>query len=348
MPQPVQLAPVRRAAARRPVDRGPRERSRPEQVTEVGAERVDPLLRRHRARARSSRRARRPRTPRRSGRGARRRRPQPRRRGQGRPTPARELRDRAPSASYDITLHLGAERSAVEAMPAVVEPLRVAGVLPRLIGESARRSPLVLDEPVAVTIAVLVDRGRSAARAPTRAAPRRAQRRRPPPDLGEQHEEQRRGVDRAVIDRSNQLVAALPRLPRGRPRRARRPGTPDRPRSACSAASARSAPIASSGPKTQRLQRRDQRVAPEHGHEPRGIPAAGSFHVPPPSPVCICNAARSFTDCPKACSSSSQDVCTRGTCTCQASSDARTRVRSSPKCRLTPRGARAPSRRGPR
>ena len=77
-----------------------------------------------------------------------------------------------------------------------------------------------------------------------------------------------------------------------------------------------------------------------------GMPAAGSFHVPPPSPVCICSAARSFTDCPNACSSSSQLVSTRGTCTCHASSEARTRARSPPKCRITPRGARSgrPSR----
>jgi hypothetical protein len=80
----------------------------------------------------------------------------------------------------------------------VAEALRVAGVLPRLVLEAALGASLVLDEAVAVAVAVLVD------------PPQRRERRLlhlareggvvgPAPDLGEKDEEERSRVDAPVV-----------------------------------------------------------------------------------------------------------------------------------------------------
>ncbi len=147
-----------------------------------------------------------------------------------------------------------------------MEPLRVAGVLPRLVLESAHSPPLVLDEPVAVAVAVLVDPSQRRERRPAQLVDE-SRVVRPPPDLGEQHEEQRRRVDGAVVAvepvrrglAAPHLVDDLARL--GVPRRV----VGDRlQRRELAERAAREL-----GPEQQRLQRRDQRVAPEHRHEPR-------------------------------------------------------------------------------
>ena len=111
---------------------------------------------RRRGRARSSRRARPPRTPRRTGAAAR----PPRARAASRerlvaPGRALDLGD-PPLRVVDVALHLGG-RDRVLGDAAVGEPLRFAGVLPRLVLEPARRPPLVLDEAVTVAVAPLVD-----------------------------------------------------------------------------------------------------------------------------------------------------------------------------------------------
>ena len=90
---------------------------------------------------------------------------------------------------------------------------------------------------------------------------------RPPPDLGEQDEEQRRRVDGAVVAvepvrrrlAAPHLVDDLARL--GVPGRVVRGRLQRRQLAERAARELR--------PEQQRLQRRDQRVAPEHRHEPR-------------------------------------------------------------------------------
>ena len=144
-----------------------------------------------------------------------------------------------------VALHLdGSDRRVGEA--SVVEALRVAGVLPRLVGQAAVRPPRVLDEAVPVEVAVAVDPlEREHGRLPQ--PPDEHGVVRPAPGLGEKDEEERRGVDGAVVAREPELgsptvadlVDDLPRLRvdrrvhasspaarRGRP--ARRSPAPDR------------------------------------------------------------------------------------------------------------------------
>src|SRR5439155_15358276 len=104
---------------------------------------------------------------------------------------------RAAFRVVDVALHLArGDRRARDA--AVVEALRVAGVLPALVLEPARGAPLVLDEPVAVAVAVLVDPGERAQRRLLQVADARRVIR-PAPDLREQDEVERRRVGRAVV-----------------------------------------------------------------------------------------------------------------------------------------------------
>src|ERR1044071_8643488 len=68
---------------------------------------------------------------------------------------ARQLPD-ALLRVVDVALDpAGRDRRRREA--AVAEPLRVPRVLPGLVRQPARRPPLVLDEAVAIAVAVLVD-----------------------------------------------------------------------------------------------------------------------------------------------------------------------------------------------
>jgi hypothetical protein len=164
----------------------------------------------------------------------------------------------------DVPLHLHRrDRSFGER--AVVEALRVAGVLPRLVREPGVDHPAVLDEAVPVAIAVAVD---PLEREECRLAQALRERRvvGPPPGLREQHEEEGRRVDRAVVAREPELGAAtladlvhdlaglgvdarilLARLElREGVERADRDLRPEE----------------------QRLQRGDRCVTAEHGHEP--------------------------------------------------------------------------------
>ena len=160
-----------------------------------------------------------------------------------------------------------------------MEALRVARVLPGLVDEPALRAAPVLDEAVAVEVAVLVDPGERAQRGlPEVADERRVAR--PAPDLGEEDEVERRRVNRAVVAREprfGSLAVAhlvddlaglgvdrrvvLGRLQRGE----------DTERV-----------VRELRPEEERLQARDQRVAAEDRHEPghpRGRKLAGDTRV---------------------------------------------------------------------
>ena len=147
-----------------------------------------------------------------------------------------------------------------------MEALRVAGVLPALVREPPLRPALVLDEAVPVAVAVLVD---PAERAQRRLLEPPHERRvvRPAPDLGEEDQVEGRGVEGAVVAGEPclrglavaHLVHDLARL-----------GVDRRIVLACLQLSEHLERASRElGPEEQRLQARDQRVAPEHGHEPR-------------------------------------------------------------------------------
>src|SRR5581483_3855018 len=99
------------------------------------------------------------------------------------------------------------------------ETLRVPRVLPRLVREAARSPPLVLHEAVAVAVAVRVDpRERGERRLPEPLDERGVVH--PPPGLRDEHDEERSGIDAAVVAREPggcgpavaNLVHDLPRL----------------------------------------------------------------------------------------------------------------------------------------
>ena len=133
------------------------------------------------------------------------------------PRQARQL-GHPPLRVVDVALDLARRDRALRDAP-VGEALRVARVLPRLVEEPARRPPLVLDEPVAVAVAPLVDPRERAQRRLVQLA-REAEVLRPADHLREQDEPQRCRVDRAVVDGEPalrrlavpNLVADLPRL----------------------------------------------------------------------------------------------------------------------------------------
>ena len=147
-----------------------------------------------------------------------------------------------------------------------MEALRVARVLPRLVLEPARRPPLVLDEAVAVAVAVRVDPV-AAPRARARSAAPRA-RRRPssatPPRAGRGRAASRRRCRSRCRTRSGPRARGGARAGScpARRRSTRRPPRLQRRERA-------RARVAELGPEQQRLQARDQRVAAEDGHEPR-------------------------------------------------------------------------------
>ena len=160
---------------------------------------------------------------------------------------------------------------------------------------ASRRSPstgsrvagcpaLVLDEAVAVPVAVVVDPPSAASRPP--AAVKELGVAGPAPDLPEEARG-RAASRRRCRSRANHVSAARRGAPRGRscPAR-RRPGVVlvrlqrgERVERA----------DASSGPSSVRLQARDRRVAAEHGHEP-GHPCGGQH--PDPVVVRACGAQR--------------------------------------------------------
>jgi hypothetical protein len=124
-----------------------------------------------------------------------------------RPYGPRQLR-RPPFGVIDVALGLAdGDRTAGEGP--VVEDHRDGGVLPALILESALGSHLVLDEAVAVPVAVAIDPlqraegGPSQLRHELRVAG-------PAPELREQYEPQRCRVDRAVVDRKPRVCSAAP------------------------------------------------------------------------------------------------------------------------------------------
>ena len=166
----------------------------------------------------------------------------------------------------DVALHL-ARRDRPGRLAPVVEELGVVGVLPGLVLEPALRPPVVLDEPVAVEVAVLVD---PVQRAHGRLAQRRARtRRRPssatPPRGGRGRAASRRPCRSSAGTRSSRPCRCGPR---GRSCPARRRWT-DRPRCAWSVGERGQRVPRQLGPEDERLEARDQRVAAEHGHEPR-------------------------------------------------------------------------------
>src|SRR5205085_8787745 len=112
------------------------------------------------------------------------------------PDLAREL-GHPPLRVVDVALHLARSDRRVGDR-AVVESLRVTGVLPRLVFEPVRGAALVLDEAVPVAVAVLVD----PAERPERRLLQRAHERRvvrPAPDLREQDQIEPRRVRGAVV-----------------------------------------------------------------------------------------------------------------------------------------------------
>ena len=109
---------------------------------------------------------------------------------------ARKLRD-APFCVVDVALHLARRNRGIR-QAAVVEALRIPGVLPRLVLEPAVRATLVLDETVTVPIAVLVDPFECQHRRPLEISYERGVVR-PPPHLRKQDEVERRRVGRAVV-----------------------------------------------------------------------------------------------------------------------------------------------------
>ncbi len=165
----------------------------------------------------------------------------------------------------DVALHL-AGRDRPDRLASVVEELRVVRVLPRLVLEPALRPAVVLDEAVAVEIAVLVDPAERAHRRLAQGADERGVVG-PAPHLREQDEEERRRVDRAVVAREPglrglagaDLVDDLPRLGVCERIVLRRLEPGERDQSVARQL----------GSEDQRLEARDQRVAAEHGHEPR-------------------------------------------------------------------------------
>ncbi len=129
-----------------------------------------------------------------------------------------------------VALHLDGRDRGVGEAP-VVKALRIAGVLPRLVREPAVRPPRVLDEAVPVEVTVPVDplqREHGGLPQP----PDEHGVVRPAPGLGEEDEEERRGVDGAVVAREPELggpavpdlVDDLPRLGVDRRVHGRSPG----------------------------------------------------------------------------------------------------------------------------
>ena len=214
-------------------------------------------------------------------------------------------------------------------MPAVVEELRVARVLPGLVDEPAGGAAPVLDEAVAVEVAVAVDPLERAQRRLAQVADEPGVVG-PAPDLGEEDEVERRRVDGAVVAGEPGLGAlAVPNLVDDlaglgvgvRVVLARLQLGEHRERV-----------LRQLGAEEERLQARDQRVAAEDGHEPRhagGRELAGDARCPRPS------AARRGRR-PTGGTSASGRPRRRGaagTRSRQAASEARTRASSSPKRR---------------
>ncbi len=147
-----------------------------------------------------------------------------------------------------------------------MKELRVAGILPGLVDEPARRPAPVLDEPVAVDVAVAVDPLESAERRLAEVADEPGVIR-PTPDLGQEDEVEGRRVDRAVVAREPGLGAlAVPDL------------VDDLPRLgiAFRVVLARlqlgehgEGVLGKLGAEEERLEARDHGVAAEDGHEPR-------------------------------------------------------------------------------
>ena len=147
-----------------------------------------------------------------------------------------------------------------------MKALGVARVLPRLVEQAVLGAAPVLDEAVPVRVAIAVDPLERAQRGLAQ-----PQRHRvvvgPAPSLGEEHEEQRRRVDRAVVARepgvgcapAPHLVDDLSRLGIDRRVVLERLQLGERVERA----------DGELGPEQQRLERGDRRVAAEDGHEPR-------------------------------------------------------------------------------
>ena len=165
----------------------------------------------------------------------------------------------------DVALHL-ARRDRRLGVPPVMEELRVARVLPRLVEQPVRRAPLILDEAVPVQVAVLVDPLERAQRGLAQVAhePRVV---RPAPDLREQDEVERRRVHGAVVAREPRMRAlAVPHLVDDlaglgvdvRVVLGRLELGEDGERV-----------LRQLGPEEERLETGDDRVPPEDGHEPR-------------------------------------------------------------------------------
>ncbi len=132
------------------------------------------------------------------------------------PRGARQLRE-TKLCVVNVALDLG-RRDRRRGKAAVAEPLRVAGILPRVVLEPLR-APLVLHEAVAVAVAVLVDPGERPEGGLAKTSCDLCVTR-PAPHLGEQDEVQRCRIDRAVVPgepllrgpAGAQLVNDLPRL----------------------------------------------------------------------------------------------------------------------------------------
>ena len=252
----------------------------PEEVPDVRAERIHLPLVRDRARARSTHHGRGSSRRRRSERRARR--PPPR---AGPPAPRRPTRGGRPRPAGASRRRRSPEPRAGAIGGSAKRPSRKRWESPESFHDwfsRPRGAPLVLDEAVAVAVAVRVDPlegGQSRPAEPLRELPVA----RPAPDLRQEHEIQRCRVDGPVVAREPllrgtagaQLVEDLPRLGVDRgvvdPRLQRRQRLERADREL--------------GAEEHGLEARDDRVAAEDGHEPghaRGGQVPGALAGPQP------------------------------------------------------------------
>ena len=240
------------------------------------------------------------------------------------PDLARELGEAALRV-VDVALHLDrGDRCLGE--PAVLEALRVAGVLPRLVREPGVDHAAVLDEAVAVAVAVAVDPFEREERGLAQPARERGIVR-PAPCLRHEDEVQRRRVDRAVVARKPCLrAAALTHLVDDLPRLGVHVGSSS---CACSSVSASSAPIAISGPSMSVCNDVIAVSRPKTVMN-HGMPAANSGRRS--SPVRMRSAARSPIERSNERRRLSHPPRTRGTRSVQAATTSLALSRSSSSC----------------
>ena len=193
-------------------------------------------------------------------------------------------RDRGPGAvrRVHVALHL-AQGDRRVGQAAVVAAHGVPRVLPALVGQPAGVRSEVLDVAIAVPVAEVLDPGERAVGVGQQ--PGQLLGRQPPAgQLAEQHDEQRRGVDRPVVGRATlqgeRVRAVEAGLVHDPPRLLLRPGVDVL---ALEVGQRVQHAEGQRGIDRQGHQRGPQRVAPEQGHEPRS--AGGHDGEPAPGGV---------------------------------------------------------------